>query len=449
MSETITTTIATQSTAGLIARGTEVRCQLVVIEGPDMGRAVPLREESPVVVGQASSCDLVLSDDRASREHLEVRVDDGYYLVRDLESRNGTWYLGAQITHTRVRAGATFKVGKSFVRIQPRPMTLDIPPSQHRRFGALVAESLAMREVFAVLELASTSDITVLIEGETGTGKELAARAIHDASERCSGPFVAIDCGALPENLIESELFGHLKGAFTGASQRREGAFVRAHRGTLFLDELSGIPLPLQSRLVRVLEERSVRAVGSDRDRPVDVRILGASQTDLSVDMTEGRFRPDLYYRISVLRVVLPPLRMRREDIAPIVRELLHQRGMSVADLEGASLGQLMAYDWPGNVRELRNVVERAIALSPRAASLDDMRIMIPGLAGFDEEALTVRADLPFSEAKQRVIESFERRYLLDLITRHEGNISAAARDAELDRKHLRTLLKKHGLHEG
>ncbi len=232
-------TVATVHSEALPA-GRAPRCQLVVIEGPDMGRAQVIG--GGLTVGSGAGCGLLLTDERVSQRHLELRPDGSGFLVRDLDSTNGTHYEGSRIKEAHVPAGATLKVGRSFLRVQAAPEPLEVQPSQSRRFGELVAESLAMREVFAVLELASQSDATVLLEGETGTGKELAARAVHEASPRRKGPFVAIDCGALPESLLESELFGHVRGAFTGASQGRAGAFVRAHQGTIFLDELGAVP---------------------------------------------------------------------------------------------------------------------------------------------------------------------------------------------------------------
>jgi transcriptional regulator with PAS, ATPase and Fis domain len=236
-----------------------------------------------------------------------------------------------------------------------------------------------MREVFAVLELAAASDVTVLLEGETGTGKELAARAIHDASQRRRGPFVAVDCGALPANLVESELLGHVRGAFTGALQARRGAFARADTGTLFLDELDALPLDLQPRLLRALETRTVRPVGGDAEQAIDVRVVAAAQRDLAAAVAGGALRPDLYYRLSVVRVTLPPLRARREDIAAIVRTLLQLRGLAVTDIEGPALARLAAQPWPGNVRELRNAVDRAIALSPGRPQLRRAALACPG----------------------------------------------------------------------
>src|SRR6185295_8487054 len=232
------------------------------------------------------------------------------FVVRDLGSTNGTWFEGSQLAEDAelvVPAGSTLLVGRSALRIEPEAQPLDVPPSQARRFGELVGESLAMREVFAVLERVAPSTATVLVEGETGTGKELVARAIHDASPRRQRPFVAVDCGALPENLLESELFGHVRGAFTGAATARAGMIVRADGGTLFLDEIGRIPPTVQARLLRVLEERVVRPLGGDTERAIDVRVIAASRDDLDAEVAAGRFRADLMYRLAVVRIALPP----------------------------------------------------------------------------------------------------------------------------------------------
>jgi transcriptional regulator with PAS, ATPase and Fis domain len=439
--------IITVHSEALVVEDKPHRCQLVVVEGPDMGRATNIQGQE-VTVGTDADCDLVLTDERVSRRHLGVRLDGGRFVVRDLGSRNGTLYEGSLLSAGTVSAGATIKIGRSFLRIQPRPQPMEVAPSQSRRFGELVAESLAMREVIAVLELAAESDVTVLIEGETGTGKELAARALHDASPRRKGPFVVIDCGALPDTLLESELFGHVKGAFTGAASNRAGAFARAHGGTIFLDELAGVPLSVQARLLRVIEERKVRPVGADKERAVDVRVVAASTRDLASSVTEGTFRPDLYYRLSVVKIALPALRSRREDIAPIVAELMRRRGMAAGPIEGANYHRLLTHAWPGNVRELRNVIDRAIALSPGAEAFGQLRLGVRNQSSSDE-ALTVRTDLPYGQAKAMLLDTFERLYLRDVFERCDGNISAAAREAELDRKHLRSLLRRQGLLPG
>ncbi|MDB4928144.1 MAG: Fis family transcriptional regulator, partial [Myxococcaceae bacterium] len=270
---------ATVHTGSLPGATASARCQLVVVEGPDAGRAAPLTlPDGAVTVGTDPACELALTDERVSRRHATVRAEAGRFTVVDHDSTNGTLYEGSAVREASVPLGATLKLGRSFVRVVPVARPLQVAPSRARRCGELVGESLVLREAFAVLELAADSDVTVLLEGETGTGKELAARAVHDLSARRKKPFVAIDCGALPESLLESELFGHVKGAFTGASAARAGAFARAHGGTLFLDELGGVSSAVQARLLRAVETRRVRPVGADDDRPADVRLLAASR---------------------------------------------------------------------------------------------------------------------------------------------------------------------------
>jgi DNA-binding NtrC family response regulator len=421
-----------------------LRCQLVVVDGPDRGRACRLGE-ADVTVGVDRDVDLVLSDDRVSARHVAVCADGARFVVRDLGSTNGTWYEGSRVTELAITAGSTLLVGRSAVRIEPEAQPLDVPPSQARRFGELVGESLAMREVFAVLERVAATETTVLVEGETGTGKELVARAVHDASPRRRGPFVAVDCGALPENLLDSELFGHVRGAFTGAAQPRAGMLVRADGGTLFLDELGRVPATVQARLLRVLEERVVRPLGGDGERAIDVRVIAATRDDLDSEVAAGRFRADLMYRLAVVRVVLPPLRTRREDLPLLVRELLRRRGLADEVASGPGLDRLFAHAWPGNVRELRNVIDRAIALAPGARSFAELPIRIDNSAAAPE-ALSVRSDLPYADAKAAVLHELERRYIADVLAREGGNLSAASRASGIDRKHLRTLARKHGL---
>jgi DNA-binding NtrC family response regulator len=425
-----------------------LRCQLVVIDGPDRGRACRLGDDE-VVIGSELGAGLVLSDDRVSARHVAIRCDAARFVVRDLASTNGTWYEGSRIAQVTVPAGTTLLVGRTALRIEPEAQPLDLPPSQARRFGELVGESLAIREVFAVLERIAESDATVLVEGETGTGKELVARALHDASRRRRGPFVAVDCGALPEGLLESELFGHVRGAFTGAAQPRSGMLVRADGGTLFLDELGRISPTVQARLLRVLEERVIRPLGGDSERAVDVRVIAASRDDIDTEVAAGRFRSDLLYRLAVVRVGLPPLRTRREDLVILVRELLRRRGFADEAPGGANLDRLFAHSWPGNVRELRNVIDRAIALAPGAQRFADLVIRIDPAqhdAAAAGDGLAVRSDLPYAEAKALVLHALERRYLADILARTEHNLSAASRESGIDRKHLRSLARKHGL---
>ncbi len=331
--------------------------------------------------------------------------------------------------------------------MQPVARPLEVTPSASRRFGELVGESLVMRELFAVLQLVSASDVTVLVTGETGTGKELVARAIHDASHRRGKPFVAVDCGALPEALLESELFGHVRGAFTGAVGDRKGAFPRADGGTLFLDELGAVSPAVQARLLRALEAKTVRPVGADVERAVDVRVVAATPVDLGARVAEGHFRSDLFYRLSVVALELPPLRSRREDLPLLVEELLRRRGFACGELRGPNLDRLQAHAWPGNVRELRNVIERALALSVGAKDFGTLRL---GLDAQPPEggASVVRTDVPYKDSKDEVLAAFERHYLRDVHARFDGNVSAGARFAGVDRKHWRELLHRHGLLE-
>lgn len=425
--------------------GAALRCQLVVVEGPDASRAVPLDGER--VVGSAKGVDLQLRDDTVSERHLRVTPEAGRFRVVDLESTNGTFFEGSRVQSLEVTAGATFKAGRTTLRIEPQSRALDVRPSASRRLGELVAESVAMREVFAVIELAAPRDVTVLVTGETGTGKELVARALHDASHRRRGPFVTVDCGALPESLLESELFGHVKGAFTGAQADRKGAFVRADGGTLFLDELGRVSAAVQSRLLRVLEARTVKPVGADAERPVDVRVVAATPVGLQGAVADGSFRADLFYRLSVVTLELPPLRARREDLPLLVAEILKRRGFDAQGVAGENLDRLKGHRWPGNVRELRNVLERALVLSPGAKSFAELKLNVGAVAAGD--AFGVRTDLSFKDAKDTVLEQFELTYLRDVMARNRDNLSAAARDADVDRKHWRALLKKHGLHSG
>jgi len=424
-----------------------LRCQIVVIDGPDRGRACRLGQGA-ATIGTDAACALTLSDDRVSANHLSIEAVESRFVVRDLGSTNGTWYEGSRITEVTVPAGSTLLAGRSALRIEPEAQPLDLPPSQARRFGELVGESLAMREVFAVLERVAVSDATLLVEGETGTGKELVARAVHDASPRRRGPFVAVDCGALPEGLLESELFGHVRGAFTGAANARSGMLVRADGGTLFLDELGRVSPTLQARLLRVLEERMVRPLGGDTERAVDVRVIAASRDDLDAEVAAGRFRPDLLYRLAVVRVALPPLRTRREDIPLLVHDLLRRRGHADEAPSGPGIDRLTAHGWPGNVRELRNVIDRAIALAPGAQRFSDLVIRIDPspLAG---DGLAVRSDLPYAEAKATLLHDLERRYVADVLARTAGNLSAASRESGIDRKQLRAMARKHGLIDG
>jgi len=426
-----------------------VAAKLVVVSGGDEGVEAPLH--SLVLVGADPSCDLVLHDSAVSRRHLSVSSAGTRILVKDLGSRNGTFLGGTRLVEAEVPLGAVLTVGNSAIAIHSRWYVREVAPSTARKFGDLIAESVAMREVFAILERVAPSDLTVLVEGESGTGKELVARSIHQTSDRARGPYVVFDCGSVPSELAESELFGHRRGAFSGAIADRAGAFQRADGGTICLDEIGELPLELQPKLLRVLETGDIRSVGDDHSRTVDVRVVAATNRDLHAEAQRGRFRSDLLYRLGVVKVRVPPLRQRPEDIPPLVTHLLRGKLAPGDAVAGENLQRLLAYSWPGNVRELRNALLRATALArgpgqapptfsqlvfnlgPAAAEPVTIGIGFPGVAN----------PLPYKEARAQLIESFERAYVGALLERHGGNIRRAATAADLSRKHLYELVRR------
>ncbi|RMH38912.1 MAG: FHA domain-containing protein [Deltaproteobacteria bacterium] len=416
-----------------------------------VGAAEPVQASlgaRPIVVGAGRDCDLILDDPQVSRRHAELRATPEGVFVRDLGSTNGTFWQGSRVTEAVIPVGATVTFGATAVRIVPAEVP-SVPPSPRRRFGGLVGRSLAMRELFAVLELAAPTDATVLIEGESGTGKELAARAIHDHSPRAHVPLVVVDCSAVTDTLLDSHLFGHVRGAFTGAVADRKGAFVEASGGTLFLDELGELSLPSQAKLLRALEDQTVQPVGSDRRIAVDTRVVAATNRDLARMVEEGTFRFDLFYRLAVVHARIPALRERPEDIPELVAHFYEGRGVDPGPIDGPNLDKLQRYAWPGNVRELRNVLERAWALSgPRGAAFRDLRLFL-GTADAAPPAEFIDTSLPFKDAKERWVDGFERRYLAAVYAQYDRNITRAAEHAGINRRHFRELLRKHGIYEG
>jgi DNA-binding NtrC family response regulator len=429
-----------------------VPLKIVVTGGPDEGKEVPL--ESLVEVGTDKGCGLVLSDSAVSRKHLVIALGHGQVVVRDSGSRNGTFYGGAKIRELELPVGAVVKLGSTELTVQLRWYSREVPPSSARSFGDLFGESIAMREVFAILERASHSDAPILIEGESGTGKELAARSVHRASARAARPYVVFDCGSVPAELAESELFGHKRGAFSGAITDRAGAFQQADGGTLCLDELGELPIDLQPKLLRVLETGEVKPVGEDKPRKVDVRVLASTNRDLLAEARRGRFRNDLYYRLEVVRVRMPPLRRRPEDIPGLVARLLADKLPDSDRIEGSNLRKLVAYGWPGNVRELRNVLARAVTLGHEPgkppAKFDKL---VLNLGPASQSPLTIGAELPgvssrvpYKEAKEQLLQNFDHLYVSTLLDRHHGHVTKAATEAGLSRKHLYELMRKVGI---
>ncbi|HWB80449.1 MAG TPA: sigma-54 dependent transcriptional regulator [Nannocystaceae bacterium] len=314
-----------------------------------------------------------------------------------------------------------------------------------QRFGTIIGKSTPMRRVFDMVARVADSEASVMVTGESGTGKELIARSIHERSPRASGPFVALNCAAVPPSLIESELFGHVKGAFTDARNARDGLFAQASGGTLFLDEIGEMPLEMQPKLLRALQERTIRPVGGDKEIPFDARLVTATNRDLESEVEAGRFREDLLYRIDVVRVELPPLRMRGRDVLLLAQHFVEhfaaQSGRGVGQIDPAAAELLLNYDWPGNVRELENCMERAVALS----RLD--RVTVDDLPAKVREHKPERVVLTGEESDELpTLEELERRYIAKVLRAMAGNKSQAAKTLGLDRRTLYRRLDKHGL---
>ncbi len=429
------------------------RCKLVVIKGPQRGTEYVISSDV-IRVGKATGNDLEVTDETVSRVHFEIVRDAKGYLLRDMRSTNGTFLDGAEIKEAYIRAGSIISAGASELKFIPFEERIEILPSEKEILGEMVGRSAQMREIFGLIERIAHTDATVLIEGETGTGKDMIARTLHQLSKRSASPFIVVDCGAVAGTLIESELFGHEKGSFTGAVAARQGAFEMANGGTVFLDEMGELSLDLQPKLLRVLEQRELRRVGGSKTLKVDLRVIAATRKDLRSEVEKGKFREDLYFRLNVVPIVAPPLRERREDIEPLLEHFLRMLTANgePPQLSEATRAALIAHDWPGNVRELRNVIERALALNSDpgvlVAPLGDNPLS-PSSSIPSSDHFTFEGGRSFREQKEIWNDKFERRYLEWLLRRAEGNISKAARDADMDRKYLHKLLKKHDIDPG
>lgn len=444
------------------------KCKIVVLD--DSGRAREHTFDQPVVtVGAMDDNDITIADDTISRYHCRIVQEESSYVIRDLGSTNGTFISGVRIREAFLEPGCEVRIGNSHVRFHSFDEEVQILPAPVEKCGDIIGRNVRMREIFGMIDKIAPTGATVVIEGETGTGKEVVAQSIHKLSTRKDKPFIVFDCGAVPESLIESELFGHEKGSFTGAIMTRQGLFEMAQGGTIFLDELGELSIDLQPKLLRVLEQREVRRVGSAKAIPVDVRIIAATNRVLEDEVRAGRFREDLFYRLSVVRILLPPLRERREDIPLLVRHFLDTHaynrdangGKRMRGVSAAAMRALEDYHWPGNIRELVNVIERACSFADaETIELNDLpenvrgreaRAGVPPL-GSSAEAVEPEGrmapshlrDMAFKEAKEEWISSFERDYIVALLQRNDNNISHAAREAEIDRKYFRKLMKKY-----
>jgi transcriptional regulator with GAF, ATPase, and Fis domain len=399
-----------------------------------------------LTIGKAADNDLVLSDDTVSRHHCEiVRAPDGLH-VRDLESTNGTKIDGTRIREAMVQPGSVLKVGEVEIQFRPSVQKVEVLPSEKTSFGPAIGQSLAMRTIFGVLERIAPTDATVLLEGETGTGKDVLARAIWSVSTRSGKPFLVVDCGAVTYSLIESELFGHERGSFTGAVATRQGAFELADGGTVFLDEIGELPLDVQPKLLRVLETREFRRVGGNKTLATNVRVIAATKRDLQREVGTGKFREDLYFRLAVVPVTVPPLRARRDDIPTLVHHMMKAAGGEALSVPPDTMQSLAAHEWPGNVRELRNVLERSIYMAQATGSTEIGVVTLPTAHATSDAAFHFEPEKSYRETRAKYDGEFEKRYVKWLLGRHSGNISAAAREAKMDRKHLHDMAKKHGL---
>src|SRR5215831_6486436 len=411
--------------------------ELSVEAGPDQGRSVRPGKRS-VLLGTQPSCDLALTDPHVSRLHCRIDVEERAYVLRDLGSTNGTLLHGVRVREAYLADGAIIEIGSTRVKLRLLEQAFDIPLSEEDAFEGLIGRSVAMRELYATLARVAPTEAPVVVEGETGAGKELVARAIHARSRRAAKPFCVFDCGAVPPTLIESELFGHEKGAFTGAGERRAGVFERATGGTVMLDELGELAPELQPKLLRVLDSGEVTRVGGTSPITVDVRVIAATNRDLDRLLGEGTFRADLYYRLAVIRVLVPPLRERREDVpllaAHFARHLIYA-GPRADGLRGGALETifefLSAHDWPGNVRELRNVVERAVILA------DPKLLGGEPLDALGELRRTVEQSLAKRVSLRAAREQREREYLEELLRVTDWDLDAASTIAEVHRKSL------------
>ncbi|HEY4058934.1 MAG TPA: sigma 54-interacting transcriptional regulator [Kofleriaceae bacterium] len=406
-----------------------------IVDGPAAGQTANLPGPS-ARVGSARDCDLVIGDATVSRHHATLAVEDQGVRVIDAHSRNGTWVDGLRVYDALARPDSTIKLGGTTIRLRLGSDEIDVPLSPHDRFGGLHGTSAGMRRVFSMLERIAATDTTLLIEAETGTGKDLAAEAVHEASSRATGPFIVFDCSSVSASLIESELFGHVKGAFTGANNDRAGAFEAADGGTLFLDEIGELPIDLQPKLLRVLENREVRRIGANQRRAVDVRVIAATNRSLAQEVERGRFREDLYYRLAVVRMTMPPLRERPEDIPLLARHFakMHELPSHVID-------EMRARAWPGNVRELRNAVERAISLG-FPASPDEAPRAAP------VPAVAIDLSVPLKDARDAMSEAFERAYLAAALEKTGGNATRAAQIAGVSRKFVQRALDRYHLRD-
>jgi DNA-binding NtrC family response regulator len=417
---------------------------LTVSAGPEAGRSFTLDGRVPgrVLVGQSPACTVRLNDAKVSRRHAGLEPAGSRLRVTDLDSTNGTFVNDVWVAEAFLVGGERLRVGDTTLRVEKgEPATIAYAPGA--RFGQVVGDSAEMRRLYPLCRKLAASDVPVIIEGETGTGKEVLAESLHEQGPRSEGPFVVFDCTATPASLLEAALFGHERGAFTGAVDNKKGVFEQAHGGTLFIDEIGDLDMALQAKLLRALERREIRRLGGDRWLRVDVRVLAATRRDLDKEIAAGRFRDDLFFRLAVARVELPPLRRRRADVAVLTRHFWKALGGEDAPPSDL-ISRFEADDWPGNVRELHNAVARHLALGELAhlAARTPTSASATTTAGPPPDAVEaiLVLDLPFVQARDRMLEDFERRYVERALAKHGGNVTHAAAACGVARRYFQTI---------
>ncbi len=419
------------------------RIQLKISEPCKPVRMYPIQQEV-TTLGKAPSCDVALTDSFASDVHCKILVRGNRILLFDLNSTNGSLINGVRVREADLEEGQEIQIGKTKIGIELVAEDRKIEPIEADAFGPIIGQSIPMREMYHVIQQIAPTDATVCILGETGSGKELVARSIHDVSTRSMKPWIALNCGAISRELIESELFGHEKGAFTGAHQQRKGAFEQAHGGTLFLDEVGELSLNLQPALLRVLETGRFRRVGGNQEISVDVRVICATHRDLAQKVKEGLFREDLFFRLYVFPIYLPALRELREDILLIANHFLKTmapRGRKI-QLSSEAAHYLESLEWRGNVRELKNVIQRALVL----AKSDVLEISDLTSPGFSSSRSQTPASFPFSNSSN--LENLQKEIILRELRSNEGNRSAAAKALGIAKSTLYEKIKKYGIEE-
>jgi two-component system response regulator HydG len=426
----------------------DISFELRVTEGVDQGQRLLIDASLParVLVGTSPTCELRLTDREVSRRHASLEIVGRRLRILDLESTNGTFVDHVPVVGAYLEGAEFIRMGATTLRVDRGPIKSAAALPTRSRFGRTLGASESMRRIYPLCERLAASAFPVIIEGETGTGKEVLAESLHEEGPRAQGPFIVFDCTAVPPTLVESELFGHERGAYTGAVGNRKGVFEQADGGTLLIDEIGDLDLALQPKFLRALERSEVRRLGGDRLVHVDVRVLCATRRDLDREVQLGRFRDDLFHRLAVARIELPPLRKRIGDVALLARHFAQQLGGGANAMDANLLRRWEEYSWPGNVRELRNSVARRIALGefatvdPPLAPESHAALSLAEGSGHDFVERVLGMDLPLVAARQRVIDDFERRYIAHVLGRHGGNVSRAAAASGVARRHFQRL---------